>query len=134
MTVGSSPFSLNFLCAGRKARAIELGRNGRAMYAIIETGGKQYRVQEGDTLKVELLPAAPGEEVRLSDVRLIAGEDGALRVGTPTVEGAEVTAKVLDHVRAPKVIVFKMKCRKNYRRRNGHRQGQTVLKISKISA
>jgi large subunit ribosomal protein L21 len=104
------------------------------MYAIIETGGKQYRVQEGDTLKVELLPAAPGEEVQLDDVRLISGEDGKVHVGSPKVEGAQVTAKVLDHVRAPKVIVFKMKRRKNYRRRNGHRQGMTVLKISKISA
>ena len=105
------------------------------MYAVIQTGGKQYRVQEGDTLKVERLDARPGAEVRIEDVRLVGGGEGAeLKIGTPQVAGAAVLARVLDHMRAPKVYIFKTKRRKNARRQRGHRQAQTILKIARIEA
>jgi len=104
------------------------------MYAVIQTGGKQYRVEEGDTLKVERLDARPGSDVRIEDVRLVGGEGADLKIGTPQVAGAAVLATVLDHVRAPKILIFKTKRRKNFRRRRGHRQAQTILKIARIEA
>ncbi|OIQ61063.1 50S ribosomal protein L21 [Neomoorella thermoacetica] len=101
------------------------------MYAIIMTGGKQYRVSEGDTLRVEKLPAEVGEKVVLDKV-LAVGEGADLKVGKPYVEGAKVTASVQAQDKAPKIIVFKYKPKKNYRRKQGHRQPYTQLQIEKI--
>jgi len=103
------------------------------MYAIIQTGGKQYRVAEGDTVKVEKLLAEPGQKIRFTDVRLVGGGDET-KVGTPTVEGAAVSAEVADQGRGPKIIVFKMKRRKGYRVRTGHRQPYTEVRITGIEA
>ena len=103
------------------------------MYAVIETGGKQYRVNEGDVVRVELLPDDVGSEVAIDTVNLVATED-AVHVGTPTVEGAVVHAKVVEVGRGKKVIAFKKKRRKGYRRKIGHRQSFTALKIDKIVA
>lgn len=103
------------------------------MYAVIETGGKQYRVQPGDVIEVELLPDAgdKGSEIELGRVLMVGGEDG-VRIGDPVVEGARVSARLIDHVRGPKVIVFKKKRRKQYRRRNGHRQDLLRVRIDDI--
>ena len=101
-------------------------------YAIVETGGKQYRVSVGDTLSVERLPAEAGSEITLDRVLLLGG-DGSTRIGTPTVEGAVVTARVEDHGRGEKIVVFKYKAKKRYRRRLGHRQALTRLAITGIA-
>lgn len=101
------------------------------MYAIVETGGKQYRVAEGDVITVERLNANEGDEVTLDRVLMVAG-DGGVKVGAPLVEGAKVTATVVDVGKHPKILVFKYKPKKNYRRRYGHRQPYTRLKITKI--
>jgi large subunit ribosomal protein L21 len=102
-------------------------------YAVIESGGKQYRVREGDRLDVELLEAEPGSVVTLN--RVLAVSDGkALSVGAPVVDGAEVTAEVVDHHRGPKVVSFKKKRRKGYHRKVGHRQGLTRLRVQRIKA
>lgn len=103
------------------------------MYAIIETGGKQYRVQEGDTLFVEKLEVAEGDVVTIDNV-LAVSKDGNLTVGAPTVAGAKVEAKVLAQGKAKKVIVFKFKRKKDYRKKQGHRQPFTKLVIEKINA
>jgi len=103
----------------------------RIVYAIIETGGKQYRVAEGDTLDVELLHAEPGQVVELNRVLLVASEDG-VQIGTPTVKGAVVRARVVDRVKGPKIVVFKYKPKNRYRRKTGHRQKYTRLRIDKI--
>ncbi|RME40717.1 MAG: 50S ribosomal protein L21 [Caldilineae bacterium] len=101
------------------------------MYAIIETGGKQYRVSEGDVVDVELLPVEAGSTVELDRVLLVGGE-GGVTIGKPFVEGAKVTATVKEHGRGKKIIVFKHK--KNYRRKQGHRQPFTRLQVEKIEA
>ena len=101
------------------------------MYAIIETGGKQYRVEEGNVLKVEKLAAAEGETVELDRV-LALKKDDQMTVGAPWVAGAKVLAQVLEHGRGKKIIVFKYKPKKNYRRKQGHRQSFTKLRIEKI--
>lgn len=101
------------------------------MYAVIKTGGKQYRVQKDDILEVELLDAKKGDTVSLDEV-LLVGSEGNAKIGTPTVAGASVKAEVLDQKRGDKVIVFKKKRRQNYRRKNGHRQSLTVVKITDI--
>ena len=101
------------------------------MYAIVETGGKQYRVAEGDVITVERLAAQEGEEITLDRVLLVASEDG-VKVGRPVVEGTKVKATVTGHGKHPKILVFKYKPKKNYRRRYGHRQPYTQLKITKI--
>jgi large subunit ribosomal protein L21 len=103
------------------------------MYAVIETGGKQYKVNEGDVIRVEKLAATEGEEVVFNKVLAVAKDEG-FEVGTPTVEGAKVTAKVQKHDKAKKIIVFKYKSKKNYRRKQGHRQPYTEIKIEKIEA
>lgn len=103
------------------------------MYAVLETGGKQYRVQEGDVLFVEKLNASEGEMVSLDNV-LVVSKDGNLVVGNPVVEGAKVEAKVLAQGKAKKVIVFKYKAKKDYRRKKGHRQPFTKIQIEKINA
>ena len=103
-----------------------------AMYAIIETGGKQYRVQPGDEIHVEKIPSEVGETVNIDSVLMYA--DGErLSVGTPTVENVQVKGRVLAHGRDKKVIIYKLKRRKKYRRKRGHRQAFTVLKIDEIT-
>lgn len=101
------------------------------MYAVIKTGGKQYRVQKDDILEVELLDAKKGDTVTLDQV-LLVGAEGNAKVGTPLVSGAAVKATVVDQKKGDKVIVFKKKRRQNYRRKNGHRQNLTVIKITDI--
>ena len=103
------------------------------MYAIIATGGKQYRVQEGDLLFVEKLAADVDASVEFNEV-LAVSKDGKLTVGSPYVEGAKVTASVVKHGKAKKVIVFKYKPKKDYRKKQGHRQPYTQIKIEKIEA
>ncbi|OQX18343.1 MAG: 50S ribosomal protein L21 [Desulfobulbaceae bacterium A2] len=101
------------------------------MYAIIRTGGKQYQVAAGDTLRVEKLSGNVGDTIELADVLLVAdGED--LRIGRPQVEGARVTATIAEQGRAKKVLVFKKKRRTGYRLRRGHRQQYTALAIQQI--
>ncbi len=102
------------------------------MYAVIKTGGKQYRVSEGDTLRVEKLDGDVGAKVEFDEVLMIGGDKVA--VGKPTVAGAKVEAEIVAQDRAKKIIVFKMKRRKNYRRKQGHRQPYTELRITGISA
>ena len=104
------------------------------MYAIIKTGGKQFTVKTGDVIEVEKLANEVGQEVVFSEVLAIGTDDGKLNVGTPRVEGASVSAKVLDQFRAKKLIVFKMKRRKGYRRTKGHRQNLTRVEITAINA
>lgn len=103
------------------------------MYALIETGGKQYRVQEGDQLFVEKLNVETGETVELDKVLLVSN-DGKVTVGKPFVDGAKVTAKVVENGKAKKVIIFKYKSKKDYRKKQGHRQPYTKLEIQKINA
>jgi len=104
------------------------------MYAVIKTGGKQYRVGNGDVIKVERLDGEVGQKIAFDQVLMVGGEgDAAVQIGSPLVAGAQVTAEVLEQARAPKVIVFKKKRRKNYRRKRGHRQLQTVLRIQDIA-
>ena len=103
------------------------------MYAIVKTGGKQYKVAEGDVLFVEKLEGNAGDVVTLNEV-LACTKDGELVVGAPTVEGASVQAKVVEHGKAKKVIVFKYKAKKDYRRKQGHRQPYTKIVIEKINA
>lgn len=100
------------------------------MYAIIETGGKQYRVQQGDVVYLEKLPNEVDAEVAFP-VLMLGGEEG-LRVGKPILEGAKVTGKVLQQGRGQKIIVFKYKAKKNYRRKQGHRQPFTKVEITAI--
>ncbi|MBO8158713.1 50S ribosomal protein L21 [Thermosyntropha sp.] len=102
------------------------------MYAVIKTGGKQYKVSEGDIVKVEKLPAEPGEKVTLEEVLLINDENGTIKVGKPVIEGAKVIAEVLEQGKGKKIYVMKYKRRKNYRRKQGHRQPFTKIKIEKI--
>jgi large subunit ribosomal protein L21 len=102
------------------------------MYAVIKTGGKQYRVATGDTLKVESLPAEVGAQVKLSEV--LAVVDGAdLKAGTPLLPGAAVMATVLSHGRGDKVTIFKMQRRKHFQKHAGHRQNFTELRIDSIA-
>jgi len=101
-------------------------------YAVIETGGKQYRVSEGDYLNVERLEDEAGTEITIDRVLMLGG-DGSTRIGTPVVEGATVTATVDGHLRGEKIVVFKFKKRKNYRRKQGHRQELTKITITGIN-
>ena len=103
------------------------------MYAVVLTGGKQYRVQEGDVLFVEKLEAEVDSQVELTEVLAVSNGE-TLTVGKPMVEGAKVVAKVLSQGKAKKVTVFKYKAKKDYRRKNGHRQPYTKLVIEKIEA
>lgn len=102
------------------------------MYAIIETGGKQYRVQEGDTLFVEKLSVEAGSSVEIEKV-LAVSKDNSLTVGSPIVAGAVVKATVIEEGRARKVTIYKFKAKKDYRKKQGHRQPYTKLKIETIS-
>jgi large subunit ribosomal protein L21 len=101
------------------------------MYAVIKTGGKQVRVTQGQEIYVEKLDVEAGENYEFTEVLMVGGEK--VTIGTPTVEGAKVVAKVLKHGRGPKIIVFKYKVRKNYRKKQGHRQSYTKLVVESIS-
>jgi len=103
------------------------------MYAVIKTGGKQYRVAAGQKLKIEQIPADIGQEISLDQV-LSVGEGDQLKIGTPLVSGAVVKATVLAQGRHPKVKIFKMRRRKHYQKRQGHRQNYTEVRIEAISA
>jgi large subunit ribosomal protein L21 len=103
------------------------------MYAVVKTGGKQYRVAPGAVIKVERLEAEVGATIALDQVLMIGDNGDASKVGAPLVDGASVAAEVLEQSRAPNIIVFKKKRRKNYRRKRGHRQLQTVLRIQDIA-
>ena len=102
------------------------------MYAIVETGGKQYRVKPGDTIAVERMAGAPGEVLDLGRVLLVAGDGDAARVGSPGVAGAVVRAEVVEHARGDKIVVFRYKSKVRYRRKTGHRQALTRLRITDI--
>ncbi|MHB1318628.1 MAG: 50S ribosomal protein L21 [Anaerolineae bacterium] len=103
------------------------------MYAIVETGGKQYRVQIGQTVDVELLDVQAGDSVELDRVLMVAGDEG-VQIGTPVLESARVTAKVVDQIRGPKLIVFKYRAKERIRVKKGHRQNLTRLRIEAITA
>jgi large subunit ribosomal protein L21 len=100
-------------------------------YAVIRTGGKQYRVTEGDTLRIEKLPGDVGSSITFGEVLLVGGDSA--KIGKPLVSGASVTGTIVAQDRAKKIIVFKMRRRKNYRRKNGHRQWYTEVKITGIA-
>jgi len=101
------------------------------MYAIIRSGGKQFRAEPGQTIKVPTLPAEVGDQVTFEEV-LVAGGEGDVQVGAPVLSGATVTGEVVKHGKSRKVIIFKWKRRKNYRRKQGHRQGYTEVRIGEI--
>jgi large subunit ribosomal protein L21 len=101
------------------------------MYAVIKTGGKQYRVAANDLIRVERIDGTPGEIVELGQVLLVSGESG-IEIGSPLVSGATVAAEVVGHVRGDRIIIFKKRRRHHYRRRNGHRQDLTALRITEI--
>ncbi|HUY03699.1 50S ribosomal protein L21 [mine drainage metagenome] len=103
------------------------------MYAVIKTGGKQYRVVAGEKIKVEQIPADVGAEITLDEV-LMVGEGESVNIGTPLLAGAKVTAKVIAHGRGPKIKIFKMRRRKHYQKHQGHRQNYTEIEISGIAA
>lgn len=103
------------------------------MYAVIATGGKQYKVSEGDIVRVEKLAGEVGSKVEISDV-LLVGDEGATKIGTPTVEKAKVSGEIVEQGKEKKILVFKKKRRKGYKKLQGHRQQYTALKIEKIKA
>ena len=102
------------------------------MYALVEFKGKQYKAEKGALLKVDLIDAAPGSAITIDTVLLVSGEP--VKVGSPYVAGAKVSAVVQSHEKDDKVIVFKYKPKKDYRRKTGHRQGYSIIKIDNISA
>ena len=103
------------------------------MYVVFETGGKQYKASEGDVLFVEKLNAEADETITFDNVKIVSNE-GTVTVGTPKVDGVSVSAKVLKNGRSKKVIVYKMKPKDNYRKKQGHRQPYTKIQIEKINA
>lgn len=102
------------------------------MYAVVKAGGRQYRLTVGDTVKVDRRTEEPGQEVVLDQVLLVGGTDDEVKVGNPAVTGVTVRARVLEHGRGPKILVFKYKPKVNYRKRQGHRQDYTALKVLAI--
>lgn len=104
------------------------------MYAVLNTGGKQYKVSEGDILRIEKISAELNSIVELTDVLAVSNGEGELTIGNPVVEGAKVVAKVLAHGKAKKIVVFKFKPKKDYRKKQGHRQPFTKILIEKIEA
>jgi len=103
----------------------------RPVFAVIKTGGKQYVVRPGDKLKVEKIEGNVGDTVEIQEV-LLVNKDGDLKIGTPFVEGAKVVASILEQGKAPKIIVFKKKAKKGYKRKRGHRQYYTLIEIKEI--
>ncbi|MGE5390504.1 MAG: 50S ribosomal protein L21 [Deltaproteobacteria bacterium] len=104
------------------------------MYAIIQTGGKQYKVSEGTILMVEKLEIEAGQQLTLDQVLMVGDENGGIKIGNPLVAGAKVEAVVLEQGKHKKIVVYKYKKRKNYRKKQGHRQPFTKIKIEKIIA
>lgn len=104
------------------------------MYAVVETGGKQYKVTEGEIVKVEKLNAEAGDKVTLDQVLMVKDDNGAVKVGSPLLDGAKVVAEVIEQGRGKKIMVYKYKKRKNQRKKQGHRQAFTKIKIEKIEA
>ncbi|MFH2009974.1 MAG: 50S ribosomal protein L21 [bacterium] len=104
------------------------------MFAVLKSGGKQYKVSKGDTIQVEKLAGEVGDEVELSSILMVVDDENNVQVGRPLVDGASVKAEIVGQDRLPKIIVFKMKRRKNYRRKAGHRQPFTALKIVDIAS
>ena len=102
------------------------------MYAVVETGGKQYRVQEGDIITVEKLDVEAGSQIVFDKV-LVAGEGADIKVGKPYVEGCKVNGTVVENGKGPKVIIFKFKSKKDYRKKQGHRQPYTMVKIDSLT-
>lgn len=100
------------------------------MFAVVQSGGKQYSVAEGDVLRLESLSANPGDTVAL-DVMMVSGDE--VKVGAPLVEGASVKAEVLGHGRGKKIYIYKFKAKSNYRRKTGHRQGYTEVRITEVA-
>jgi len=129
---GASGFLSEQKPALESASSSIIGR-GKEMYAVIETGGKQYKVSEGMVIEVEKLPVSVGEEVELDKVLMVVDDNG-VRVGQPFLEGAKVKALVQAQIKGPKIIVFKYKPKKRYRRKKGHRQLYTRLLIKEIIA
>jgi large subunit ribosomal protein L21 len=113
-----------------KSRVPGSNTKGKTMFAVIKTGGKQYRVAADDVLKIEKIKGEPGEIVQLGDVLVVGGD--TVTLGAPTVAGASVAAEVLEQGRGPKVIAFKKRRRKNSRRKRGHRQEFTLLRVTEI--
>ncbi len=103
------------------------------MYAVIRTGGKQFRVEPGKAVRVEKLDGSVGDLIELGEVLLVGAEDGA-KIGTPLVDGAKVVGTITAQGRGPKITIFKMKRRKGYRRKSGHRQFYTEIRVDKIEA
>ncbi len=103
------------------------------MYAVVRTGGKQFRVEPGEAVRVEKLEGSVGDSIELGEVLLVGAEDGA-KIGTPLVAGAKVVGTITAQGRGPKLIIFKMKRRKGYRRKAGHRQSYTEIRVDKIEA
>ena len=104
------------------------------MYAVIETGGKQHKVSEGEILKIDKLDAEPGTEIVFDKIMMVKADDDTLKVGKPYVENASVTAEVVEQGKHKKIIIFKYKRKKNYQRKQGHRQKYTALRIKAIAA
>jgi large subunit ribosomal protein L21 len=102
------------------------------MYAVIRTGGKQYRVAADDVFDIERVSGEPGDTVEFADVLLLGGSDGEPQIGAPLISGASVAAEVVEHHRGEKILIFKKKRRQNYRRKNGHRQELTTIRITEI--
>ena len=102
-----------------------------AEYAVIQTGGKQYRVATGDTIRVESIPGDIGDTVELTDVRMVSSDDG-VTLGTPTIEGARVVTEISESGKGKKIVVFKYKSKVRYRRKKGHRQQYTDLTVTDI--
>ncbi len=105
-----------------------------SMYAVIASGGKQHRVEEGEVLRLEKIDAATGDTVEFDQVLLVSGDDCALQIGAPLVEGAKVTAEVVEHGRSEKVTIIKFRRRKHSMKRQGHRQWYTEVKITGIQS
>lgn len=117
-------------CAPNSETTLRMVQN--LLHAIIETGGKQYRVAEGDVLYIEKLPAEAGDSVTFDRVLAIVDDEKGSSFGTPVIEGASVTANIVKNGKAKKILVFKYKAKKNYRRRQGHRQPYSQVQIDTI--
>jgi large subunit ribosomal protein L21 len=113
-------------------RGSSIQATGGDMYAVVKTGGKQYRVSAGEKLRIEQIAAEVGQEIQLEEVLLVADGD-AIQMGAPLIAGARVTAKVLKHGRGDKVHIYKMRRRKHYRKSQGHRQNYTEIEILGIA-
>ncbi len=104
------------------------------MYAIIQTAGKQFKVEKGSTLSIDRIEQEPGSEVLFSEVLLVCAEEGKATVGQPFIAGGKVSAKIVRHMRSPKVLVFKKRSKKGYKKLQGHRQDMTEVLVEEISA